>query len=258
MDIFPLLTSGVGLAGTTGAAIRSWEVTYRHGDQLLEGFIAWDQNVRGRRPGVLVFPDWMGVGPVGQEVARRLAQSGYVAFVGDMYGKGIRPKDRQQASQLAGSYRKDRPLMRARAKASLDELERSEHVDAHRTAAIGYCFGGTVALELARSGAALSGVVSLHGGLETPSPADAKTFKPRVLALHGADDPLAPTEHRVAFEDEMRKAGADWQMVVYGGAVHAFTNRTVGNDKSSGLAYDERADRRSWEAMLAFFQEIFG
>jgi dienelactone hydrolase len=253
-----LLMSGAGFAAAGDAAVRSSDVDYRHGNEPLEGFIAWYENVRGKRPGVLVFPDWMGVGPVAQEVARRLAKVGYVAFVGDVYGKGIRPKDNQGASQLASRYRSDRPLMRTRAKASLDELERSEHVDARRIAAIGYCFGGTVALELARSGAALSGVVSLHGGLATPSPADPKTFKPRVLVLHGADDPLAPAEHRLAFEDEMRRAGADWQMVVYGGAVHAFTNWTVGNDKSSGLAYDERADHRSWEAMLAFFREIFG
>jgi dienelactone hydrolase len=131
-------------------------------------------------------------------------------------------------------------------------------VDGKRLAAIGYCFGGTTVLELARSGAEVRGVVSFHGGLDTPNPGDAKNIKGAVLALHGADDPHVPPRQVAAFEEEMRSAGVDWQMIVYGGAVHGFTNPANGSNPSTGVAYDEKADRRSWEAMRSFFTEIFG
>jgi dienelactone hydrolase len=123
-------------------------------------------------------------------------------------------------------------------------------------AAIGYCFGGTTVLEIARSGAELAGVVSFHGGLATPNPDDAKNVKGKILVLHGADDPFVPPKQVIAFQEEMRNAGMDWQMVSYGGAVHSFTNPDSGNDPSKGAAYNEKADRRSWEAMKVFFAEI--
>jgi dienelactone hydrolase len=147
--------------------------------------------------------------------------------------------------------------MRARANASLDVLKNHPLTDVKQIAAIGYCFGGTVVLEMARSGAELAGVVSFHGGLSTPNPGDAKNIKGKVLVLHGADDPVTPTDQVIAFQDEMRKAGVDWQMVIYGGAVHAFSNPESGNDPSKGAAYNEKADKRSWEAMKMFFAEIF-
>ena len=149
-------------------------------------------------------------------------------------------------------------MIRARANAGLDTLAASPLVDTSRLAVIGYCFGGTAALELARSGANLLGTVSFHGGLDTPNPADARNIRGKVLALHGADDPHVPPEQVAAFQQEMRQAKVDWEMVYYGGAVHAFTNPDSGNDPSKGVAYNAEADRRSWEEMKLFFAEIFG
>ena len=147
--------------------------------------------------------------------------------------------------------------MRARVASGLDVLKNHKLTDTKRIAAIGYCFGGTTVLELARSGADIAGVASFHGGLDTPSPEDAKQIKAKVLALHGGDDPFVTSEHVAAFEDEMKKGGVDWQVNVYGGAVHSFTIPEAGNDPSKGAAYNERADKRSWEAMTNFFAEIF-
>ena len=182
---------------------------------------------------------------------------GYLAFAIDVYGKGIRPQTPPEAAAQAGIYKKDRALMRARVATGLDVLRQDPRCDLQRVAAIGYCFGGTCVLELARSGADVLGVVSFHGGLDTPTPADAQQIRGKVLVLHGGDDPHVPRKDVNAFEDEMRAGGVDWQLVIYGGAVHAFTNPASGNDKSRGVAYDARADRRSWEAMKAFFAELF-
>ncbi|HPC82248.1 MAG TPA: dienelactone hydrolase family protein [Thermoanaerobaculaceae bacterium] len=245
------------LAATAAAGVKTVVVTYTHDDTTLEGFLAWDDAVPGKRPGVLVVHQWMGVTDNERMRAEMLAKLGYVALAVDVYGKGVRPTSTQEAAALAGKYKGDRALLRARLMAGLEELQRHPLVDTSRTAAIGYCFGGTAVLELARSGANVAGVVSFHGALDTPSPADAKRIKGKVLVLHGADDPWVPWEQVLAFEKEMRDAGVDWQLVAYGGAVHAFTQREAGTDKSTGAAYNERADRRSWEAMRAFFAELF-
>ena len=148
--------------------------------------------------------------------------------------------------------------MRSRAHSGLKVLRANILVDTKRIAVIGYCFGGTSVLELARNGDDAAGFVSFHGGLNTPTPDDAKNIRGKVLALHGADDPLVPPDEVLAFEEEMRRAGVDWQMIIYGGAVHSFTNPAAGNDPSVGAAYNEKADKRSWEAMKTFFQELFG
>ena len=148
-------------------------------------------------------------------------------------------------------------LLRARVNAALRTLRKEPHVDPERVAAIGYCFGGTTVLELARSGAEIAGVVSFHGGLDTPNPADAKSIRCKLLVLHGADDPNVPPSQVAAFESEMTTAGVDWQLIKYSGAVHAFTNPEAGHDNSKGAAYNERAAKRSWEAMKVFFAEIF-
>jgi dienelactone hydrolase len=147
--------------------------------------------------------------------------------------------------------------MRRRALAGLAEVKKFSFMDANRAAAIGYCFGGGVVLEMARSGADLKGVVSFHGNLDTPHPEHTKNVKAKVLVCHGADDPHVPWEKVIAFQDEMHKAKADWQMIIYGNAVHSFTNPTSGSDPSKGAAYNKEADMRSWEAMKAFFKEIF-
>lgn len=247
----------LALAVAASAGVKTQTVTYTQGGTTLEGFLAWDEASTARRPGVLVVHQWMGVTDNERMRAEMLAKLGYVALAVDVYGKGVRPTSTQEAGALAGKYKGDRALLRARLVAGLEELQRHPLVDTSRIAAIGYCFGGTAALELARSGANVAGVVSFHGALDTPTPADAKRIKGKVLVLHGADDPWVPSEQVLAFEREMRDAGVDWQLVAYGGAVHAFTQKEAGNDSSKGAAYNERADRRSWEAMRAFFAELF-
>jgi dienelactone hydrolase len=235
--------------------MKTGVVEYRHGDVVLEGYMAYDDAVQGKRPGVLVVHEWMGHNPYVRKRAEQLAKLGYVAFALDMYGKGVRAKDGTEAAALAGKYKGDRKLMRARAGAGLDVLRNHPMVDPRRLAAIGYCFGGTTVLELARGGADLVAVVSFHGGLDTPTPEDAKNIKGKVLALHGGDDPFVPTKQVEAFQEEMRNGGVDWQFFTYGGAVHSFTNPEAGNDNSKGAAYNEKADRRSWEDMRVFFAE---
>jgi dienelactone hydrolase len=251
----------IGLAlvfwGAAFAGLRTESVEYKHGDTVLEGYLAWDDAVQGKRPGVMVVHEWTGIGPYVRGRVEQLARMGYVAFAADIYGKGIRPATPEAAGKEAGRYKADRPLLRARALAGLETLRSNPLCDPRRIAAIGYCFGGTTALELARSGADIAGVVSFHGGLDSPSPADGKKIKAKVLALHGADDPYVSAKDLAAFEDELRQGGVDWQLVSYGGAVHSFTNRDAGGDNSKGAAYNERADRRSWEAMKVFFAEIF-
>ena len=240
-----------------GAALKTRTVEYKQGKTVLQGYLAFDDSTKGKRPGVLVVHEWMGLNDYVKRRAEQLAGLGYVAFAADIYGKGVRPKNPAEAGAQAKIYRDDRKLLRARAAAGLDVLRKDRNVDPKRIGAIGYCFGGTTVLELARSGADVAGTVSFHGGLATPTPEDARKIKGRVLALHGADDPHVPPKEVAAFEDEMRKAKVDWQLVAYGGAVHSFTNPASGNDPSKGAAYNERADKRSWEAMKLLFGEIF-
>ena len=239
------------------AEIVSKTVEYKQGDTVLEGVSVYDNAIQGKRPGVLVVHQWKGLGDYEKKRAEMLARLGYNVFAADIYGKDVRPQTMQAAAAEAGKYRNDRALLRARVGAGLDVLAQHELTDSRRKAAIGYCFGGTTVLELARSGADIAGVVSFHGGLTTPNPGDAKNIKAKVLALHGADDPNVPPAEVAAFEDEMRKGRVDWQLIAYGGAVHAFTDWGAGDDNSKGAAYNERADRRSWDAMKQFFAEIF-
>ncbi|MBJ6724502.1 dienelactone hydrolase family protein [Geomesophilobacter sediminis] len=246
-------------AQTAEARIVTKTVEYQQGGTTLEGYLAYSDTVKGKRPGILVVHEWTGVGPYVKHRAEQLAAMGYVAFAADIYGKGVRPATPELAAKEAAKYRgPDRTLIRARAQAGLDQLARFPQTDPKRLAAIGYCFGGTAVLELARSGADVLGTVSFHGGLDTPNPADASRIRGKVLALAGADDPIVPPPQVAAFQQEMRNAKVDWQMNLYGGAVHSFTNPDAGNDPSKGVAYNAKADRRSWEAMKAFFAEIFG
>jgi dienelactone hydrolase len=232
-------------------------VEYKQADTVLEGLSVYDDALQGKRPAVLVVHQWKGLGVYEKKRAEMLAQLGYNAFAVDIYGKGVRPQTPQEAGAEAGKYKNDRTLLRARIRAGLDLLMNHELTDPKRVAAIGYCFGGTTVLELARSGAEITGVVSFHGGLSTPNPSDAKNIECKVLALHGADDPNVPPKEVAAFEEEMRQGGVDWQLMAYGGAVHSFTDWNAGNDNSKGAAYNEHADRRSWEAMKQFFPEVF-
>ena len=247
------------VAQSAQARLVTKTVDYRQGDTALEGYLAYDDSAKGKRPGVLVIHEWTGLGPYEKKRAEQLAALGYVAFAADIYGKGVRPATPELAGKEAAKYRgANRSLMRARAAAGLDKLASLPEVDPKRLAVIGYCFGGTSALELARSGANLLGTVSFHGGLDTPVPADALKIHGKVLVLHGADDPNVPPAQVAAFQQEMRMAKVDWQMIYYGGAVHSFSNPKSGDDPTKGVAYNAKADRRSWEAMKQFFKEIFG
>lgn len=257
MKYLLLMIIALALAINAEAELKKEVIEYKHGDTVLEGYLAYDDAFREKRPGVLVVHEWYGLNDYARMRTEQLARLGYIAFAIDMYGKGIRAKSAEEAGKLAGIYRADRQLMRARAQAGLVVLKKHTLADGRRIAAIGYCFGGGTVLELARSGADIAGVVSFHGNLDTPNPDDAKNIKGKVLVLHGGNDPYVTTEQVIAFQNEMRKANVDWQMVIYGGAVHSFTNPEAGNDPSRGVAYNEKADRRSWEAMKLFFTEIF-
>ena len=250
-----LLTLGCAMGA--GAQIHTETIEYRQGDTVLEGYLAYDAALKGKRPGVLIIHQWKGLTDYEKKRAEMLAGLGYVAFALDIYGKGVRPKSNQEAGAEAARYKSNRGLLRARARAGLAVLEQQELTDPKRIAAIGYCFGGTAVIELARSGADIAGVVSFHGGLDSPHPEDGRNIKCKVLALCGADDPHVSAKDLAAFEDEMRQAKVDWELVEYGGAVHSFTDWNAGNDPSRGAAYNEKADRRSWEAMKQFFAEIF-
>lgn len=239
------------------AAIETRSVEYRQGNTRLVGYLAFPKDVTGPLPGILVVHEWMGLNDYAKHRADQLAELGYIAFAADIYGDGKIAANREEAGKLAGSYKNDRPLLRARVAAGLATLKAQPGVAGDKIAAIGYCFGGTAVLELARSGADIAGVVSFHGGLDTPTSQDAKNIRAKVLALHGADDPYVPADQVAAFENEMRQAGVDWQLIVYGGAVHGFTNPANGTDNSKGAAYNALADARSWVAMQQFFNELF-
>ncbi len=230
-------------------------IEYAVGDVELEGYLALDASVPGPRPGVIVAHAWRGRNAFADRKAEALAELGYVGFAADVYGRGCSGETDEQATALMQPLVENRGMLRERIGAALHTLAEHDLVDATRIGAIGFCFGGLTVLELARSGAPVRGVVSFHGLLGTPDPADAENIRGKVLALHGQDDPLVPPEAVAAFSKEMSDAGVDWQMVVYGNCVHAFTNPNA-NDPAKGLKYDARADRRSWAAMKAFFEEV--
>jgi dienelactone hydrolase len=255
--IFFIALIAMTWSAASAAQIKTQTVDYKLGDITLEGYLAYDSSLTGKHPGVLIIHQWRGITDYEKMRAQSLAQMGYIAFVADIYGKGIRPQTNEAAMKQVGPYYNDRVLFRSRVNAGLGQLKHYSMVDTTRIAAIGYCFGGSGVLELARSGAHLNGVVSFHGGLTTPTPDDAKNIKAKVLVMTGADDPNVPPDQVKAFEDEMTKGGVDWQLISYGGAVHSFTIPTAGNDNSTGSAYNEKADKRSWEAMKSFFAEIF-
>jgi dienelactone hydrolase len=239
------------------ATLQTRTVEYHDGQTVLEGVLSYDDATTAQRPGVLVVHDWMGVSEHTRGIAEDLAKMGYVAFAVDIYGKGVRPADMQGAAAESGKFKADRALLRRRANLGLEQLKAQAGVDGTKVAAIGFCFGGTTVLELARSGAPFVGGVSFHGGLDSPKPEDGANIKAKLLILHGADDPFVKPADLAAFQEELRKAGVDWQMISYGGAVHSFTQVRAGTDKSKGAAYHEPSARRSWQAMKDFFAEIF-
>ena len=205
-------------------------VEYRQNGLGCKGFLAYDDALKGKRPGVMVVPEWWGLNDFARKIVAQLAGLGYVALAADMYGNGTVTKDPKEAARLAGELRGHKPLLRARAQAALKALAANPRVDPQRLAAIGFCFGGTTVLELAYSGADLKGIVSFHGGLTSPQPEELKDIKAAVLVLHGADDPRVKVEDIAAFQEAMRKGNIDWQMVYFGDAVHAYMNPEAGND----------------------------
>jgi len=252
------LVAGLSTVSARAGGITTKAVAYKEAATGLEGYLAVPQDVNGKVPAVLIIHDWMGVAKYSMGRADQLAKLGYVAMVADIYGKGVRPDGPAAAAKLAGTYKGDRPLFRKRLVAALEQLKQHPNVDGAKVTAIGYCFGGTGVLELARAGAEVKGVVSFHGGLDSTNPEDGKNIKTRILILHGADDPHVTAEGTAAMTKEFNAAGVDWQMISYSGAVHSFSNPYAGTDKSKGNAYDEKTDKRSWEHMMVFFKEVIG
>jgi len=237
-------------------AIISNTVGYMDGDVQLEAFFAFDDSVSGRRPAVLINHTWAGRDEFVAEKARKLAGLGYVGFAVDMYGKGILGSGPEENARLMQPLMDDRAMLQRRMQAALYAVKLLPWVDDSKIAAIGFCFGGLCVLDLARTGADINGVVSFHGLLSAPGNTQGNAIKAKVLALHGHDDPLAPPEQVLAFEQEMTAAGADWQLHAYGHTMHAFTN-PVANNPDSGMVYQPVADRRSWQAMQNFLAELF-
>jgi dienelactone hydrolase len=258
MKLVLAIILALGFTGAAEAKLVTKTVEYRQDGTVLKGYLAFDDVSRAKRPGVLVVHEYWGLNDHAKKRAEQLAALGYVALAGDMYGQGLTLSNPKDAGQHAAELRNNNPLLRARAQAALKVLAENPLVDPKKLAAIGFCFGGTTVLELAYSGTDLAGVVSFHGGLPLPKPGDAKPIKTPILVLHGADDPHVPAPEVAAFQEAMRQAGADWQLVLLGGAVHSFTNPAAGGDKAKGAAYDARSDKRSWRYMQDFFKELFG
>jgi dienelactone hydrolase len=249
--------AALALSLATLPALAGQPLTYVDGATKLAGYVARPAAIKGKVPGVVVIHQWMGLTDHERKVSDDLAKLGYVALAADIYGEGVHPATTAEAGKLAGSFKGDRALYRRRIAAALETLKAQKGVDGSRLAVIGFCFGGTGALEAAHGGLPVKGVVSFHGGLDVPAGYVAAPITTKVLVCHGADDPFVPAKDVAAFQDEMRQAKADYVFVAYAGAVHAFTQKEAGNDNSKGAAYNAAAHRRSWQHMKDFFQEIF-
>lgn len=243
------------------AAVVGKEVDYRSGDTTLKGYIAYDDSIKGKRPGILVVHEWWGHNAYARHRADMLAKLGYTALAVDMYGDGKQAKHPDDAGKFAGAVRKNMPEAEARFRAAMKLLHKHPTVDKHKTAAIGYCFGGGIVLEMARRGVPLDGVVSFHGSLPTANPAQKGQVKAKILVLNGADDPFTKPEQIAAFKQEMESAGVDYRFIDYPGAKHAFTNPQAdeyGKRFNLPLAYNAEADKASWAEMQGFLKKIFG
>ena len=238
--------------------MKTADIDYRDGAMTCRGFLAYDETKSGRRPGVLLVHEAFGLGEHVIEKAKMIAGLGYVAFAADMFGDRMQVTEMPKAIEIIMDLLGNPPKLLARAGAALDVLRERPEVDAARLGAIGFCFGGSTVLQLARSGTDLKGVVSFHGGLQTQAPAKAGAVKAGVLVCTGADDPMIPPDQVVAFENEMRTARADWQVISYGNTMHSFTNKQADGSLNPAIVYNEKTDKRSWAAMRDFFQEKFG
>ena len=250
-----LLSLLLALSAHLAAGVVNEVVSYRVEDMEFKGYLAYDDGTAGKRPGILLAHEWWGLNDFAKAQADKLAAMGYAVLAVDMYGNGRNTSDPKVAQEWAGQVR-GTPRLRQRIQAGLTALARDPRVDAGRIAAVGYCFGGTAVLELAYSGAGIKGVATFHAGLTLPGPDDLGRIKAKFLVMHGADDPYASQDLIAQFQNALRQAGVDWQMVFYGNAVHSFTNPAAGTDKSKGAAYDPLAAKRSWEHMKLFLREI--
>jgi dienelactone hydrolase len=245
-------------AGLAHGAVVVQRIKYRYGGVTLQGFLAWDNAIQGKRPGVLVVHEWWGLNEYAEKRAKDLAKLGYVAFAADMYGEGKTTEHPKEAMQFAGEVRKNVKVWQGRARAGLKILRDNPHVDPDRLAAIGYCFGGSTALELAYSGADLKAVVTFHAALPVPDPEQAKAIKAKVMICHGAADKFIPEDTIQKFRAALEEARVDYQMIYFGGAVHSFSVPGADRHKLPGIAYNAEADRRSWRYMQVLFREVFG
>jgi len=236
--------------------IQNRLVEYTDGDVVLEGMLVWDDSLRDPRPGVLVSHAWSGRSDYEGSKANRLAESGYVAFALDLYGKGVRGSTPEENSALMQPFLDDRAMLQQRLLLSLATLRDQAEVDETKIAAIGFCFGGLCVLDIARTGEDVAGVVSFHGLFGAPGNTEGNIINAKVLALHGWDDPMAMPDSVLALSKELTAMGADWQLHAYGNTMHAFTNPAA-NDKDMGTVYDVTADKRSWIAMQNFLEELF-
>lgn len=254
-----LLAAVVVLLGSSvRAEVKTKPISYTYEGTTFKGFLAWDDAGQGKRPGVLVVHEWWGLNDYARKRAEQLAKLGYVAFACDMYGEGKTTEHPKEAGEFAGAVRKNVKSWQGRAQAALKVLQDQENVDATKLAAIGYCFGGSTALQLAYTGADLKAVVTFHAALPVPEADQAKAIKARLLINHGAMDKFIPEETITKFRAALEDAKVDYTMVYLGGAVHSFSVKGVDDKKVAGLAYNAAADQRSWAYMKLLFQEAFG
>ncbi|MDZ4687634.1 MAG: dienelactone hydrolase family protein [Planctomycetaceae bacterium] len=253
--LFGLLALGLFAANSAHAAVQTQTIKYQDGGTECVGFLAWDDAVEGQRPGVLVVHEWWGLNDYARNRAKELAKLGYVAFAADMYGEGKTVEHPQDAGAMAAKVRANVEAWRKRAQAGLAVLTSQPQCDATKLAAIGYCFGGSTALQLAYTGADLDAVATFHAALPTPSDAEAKAVKARVLICHGADDKFIPEEAIKAFKGALDKAAAKYEFVAYPGAVHSFTVPDAGKHNNPGMQYQAAADKDSWDRMTKLFAE---
>lgn len=245
------------ITSSAQAAVITRNIYYKDGDVALRGTLAYDDAVDTKRPGVLIFPEWWGNNDYMKRRAREMAENGYIAFVADMYGTDKTTTKAAEAEEWSKPFYDNRIMMRRRARVGLDIIKQQANIDKSNIAAIGFCMGGTVALELARLGLNLKGVAAFHAGLEFPDKISVGKMKAKILILNGAADPMVPFSQQQNFIEEMQTAKADLQFVQYGGAMHAFTNPSANKFHIKGVAYNAVAEKRSFDALQNFFNEIF-
>ena len=247
----------VWIPSTVFCGVVSETVSYEHGGKQLEGYLAWDDAVAGRRPGVLVVHEWWGLNDFARKQAEKLAALGYNVFALDMYGEGKVTAHPEKASEWSKKVTGNIESWRKRALAGLEVLKKDPRTDKSRIAAVGYCFGGSTVQQLAYAGADVAGVVSFHGSLISPPEDVTGGDTAKILICHGASDPMTKKAAIPGYISAMEESGIDWQMVMYGGAVHSFTNPGADAAGMDGVAYSDSADRRSWQHMQVFFDELF-